>query len=217
MTSGFIKLAIRILDAARRRLATRLGTSDAQPSKERFVSCGKNSSVDGLSCEVRNPNSDEKRLIVGGDSMIFGRFVFETGTGRVVIGDRSFIGGGMFVCVDGIDIGNDVMISWGCTFVDNNSHSTRWSDRVNDNRDWKRGIDEGAIGRYKDWSCVKTAPIVVQDTTWVGFNCIVLKGVTIGEGAIVGAGSVVTKNIPDWVIAGGNPATVLRELSVDGR
>ena len=43
-------------------------------------------------------------------------------------------------------------------------------------------------------------------------NCIILKGVTIGEGAIVGAGSVGTKDVPDWTVAGGNPAKVIKVL-----
>ena len=44
-------------------------------------------------------------------------------------------------------------------------------------------------------------------------NCIILKGVTIGEGAIVGAGSVVTKDVPAWTVVAGNPARVVKKLS----
>ena len=144
-------------------------------------------------------------------------FVFEIDQGIIVIGNNSFVGGGMFVCIEGIEIGDDVMISWGSSFVDNNSHSTRWTERANDNGDWKRGLDEEKIGKYKDWTNVKRKKIIVKNKAWVGFNCIILKGVTIGEGSIVGAGSVVTKDVPDWVIVGGNPATVIRNISEDER
>ncbi len=56
------------------------------------------------------------------------------------------------------------------------------------------------------------APIHIKDKVWIGFNVIILKGVTIGEGAVIAAASVVTKDIPDWSLAGGNPAKVIKEL-----
>ena len=78
-------------------------------------------------------------------------------------------------------------------------------------------MDENKIGAYKDWSNVKEDKVTIKDKAWIGFNSIILKGVTIGEGSIVGAGSVVTKDIPDWSIVGGNPAKVIREISENER
>jgi acetyltransferase-like isoleucine patch superfamily enzyme len=147
---------------------------------------------------------------IGEGSVVSGTFVFETGSGNINIGNNTFIGGGMFVCIEGIDIGNDVMFSWGCTVMDNNAHSLVWEERKNDVRDWKRGLDEGVIGKYKDWTFVKRGKITVKDKAWIGFNCILLKGVTIGEGAVVAAGSVVTKDVPDYAVVAGNPAQVLK-------
>jgi acetyltransferase-like isoleucine patch superfamily enzyme len=138
--------------------------------------------------------------------------VFENENGYIKIGDRTFIGGGNFISVDKIIIGNDVLISWGCTFMDNNAHSTKWSEREHDVRDWKRGIEENKIGHYKNWDYVKSSPIVVKDKVWIGFEVVILKGVTIGEGAIVASRSVVTKDVPDWTIVAGNPAKVIREM-----
>ncbi|MEG0775203.1 sugar O-acetyltransferase [Clostridium sp.] len=60
-------------------------------------------------------------------------------------------------------------------------------------------------------------PIVIKDDVWIGANCTVCGGVTIGEGSIIGAGSVVTKNIPAGVIAVGNPCKVLREITEDDK
>jgi hypothetical protein len=54
--------------------------------------------------------------------MISGNYYFETATGTMKIGGRVFIGGGAFICIDYIEIGSDVMASWGCTVDDNNSH-----------------------------------------------------------------------------------------------
>ncbi|WP_375379490.1 acyltransferase [Hymenobacter volaticus] len=119
----------------------------------------------------------------------------------------------MVICTDRVEIGNDVLLSWGCTILDNNAHSTNWYERKNDVLDWKRGLDENKIGTYKDWSVVKTAPVIIKDKAWIGFNVIILKGVTIGEGAIVGAGSVVTKDVPDFAIVAGNPAKFIKYVS----
>jgi len=59
---------------------------------------------------------------------------------------------------------------------------------------------------------VNTKGIKINDNAWVGMNCIILKGVTIGEGAIVAAGSVVTKDVQAWTLVGGNPARILKEI-----
>lgn len=60
-------------------------------------------------------------------------------------------------------------------------------------------------------------PITIKDDVWIGANCTILGGVTIGEGSIVGAGSIVTKDIPAGVIAVGNPCKVLREITIDDK
>lgn len=185
-------------------------------SLNRYLHVDATTRIEGLNLSVRNPNKD-KYLYIGSDSVVSGNFIFETASGEIRIGNNTFIGGGIFVCIEGIEIGNDVMISWGCTFVDNNSHSLKWSERKNDVKDWKKGLDENKIGFYKDWSKVKRGKIVVKDKAWIGFNCIVMKGVTIGEGAIVAAGSVVTKDVPDWTIVGGNPAKVIKYIPENER
>jgi Acetyltransferase (isoleucine patch superfamily) len=56
------------------------------------------------------------------------------------------------------------------------------------------------------------APIVLEDDVWIGSGSIILKGITIGEGSVVAAGSVVTKDVSPNVIVGGNPARVLKEI-----
>jgi acetyltransferase-like isoleucine patch superfamily enzyme len=56
------------------------------------------------------------------------------------------------------------------------------------------------------------APTVLEDGVWVGAHVTILKGVTIGKSAIIGAGSVVTRDVPDNVVAAGNPCRVLRAL-----
>ncbi len=70
------------------------------------------------------------------------------------------------------------------------------------NIDFVEGANRGAF----------TAPITVEDRVWIGANAVVLQGVTIGEGAVVAAGSVVTKDVAPYTLVGGLPARVIRAL-----
>ncbi|MFV8281346.1 acyltransferase [Christiangramia marina] len=67
------------------------------------------------------------------------------------------------------------------------------------------------LSRYNDFG-YKKAPVVLKKGCVVGMGSIIMPGVTIGFGSIVAAGSVVTKDVPDWTISGGNPAKVLKIL-----
>jgi glycosyltransferase involved in cell wall biosynthesis/acetyltransferase-like isoleucine patch superfamily enzyme/ubiquinone/menaquinone biosynthesis C-methylase UbiE len=170
---------------------------------------GRGSGAVHVSIDVRVAPEQRNYVFVGQDSLISGYFVFERGRGRVTIGDRSSIGHGcMFVVTqdDGIVIGNNVMISWNCTLIDTNAHATDPIVRSNDAYDWLLGIRAGKPGLFKDWSAVRSKPIVIEDQVWVGFGSAIMKGVTIGRGAVVAANSVVTDNIPAYTVHGGNPA-----------
>ncbi len=176
-----------------------------------FIEIGTNTKCDNLKIEIR---SDEikKYMVLGCDSLVSGHYVIETSSGKIHIGDRTFLGGGTFISINSITIGNDVMFSWGCTVIDNDAHSLNWRDRINDVTDWKRGIEQNQIGKFKNWSKVESAPVIIGDKCWIGFNVIVLKGVTIGEGAVVAAGSVVTKNVAPYTLVAGNPARYIKDL-----
>ena len=109
------------------------------------------------------------------------------------------------MAADKVEIGAGVLIAWGCSIVDHNSHSIEWKLRENDTKLWIQGL--------KEWDHVKVAPVKICDHAWIGFNSIILKGVTIGNGAVVAAGSVVTKDVAPYTVVGGNPAKVIRVLS----
>lgn len=144
------------------------------------------------------------RIRIGEDSIIHCSIDFDGPDGQVTIGDRCYLGASHLVCHTGIDIGNDVIMSWGITVVDHNSHSVNWNERKNDVALWMRG--------EKDWTGVKIAPVKIGDKAWIGFGASILKGVQIGEGAVVGAHSVVTKNIPAYAVVAGNPAQIIRQM-----
>lgn len=151
---------------------------------------------------------------IGADSMVACHFIFESNQGSVQVGERTFINGGTrLISRERIEIGSDVTIAWDCTIYDHNSHSLDWRDRADDIRqqtsDYRSG---GNMILNKNWATVKSRPIVIRDKSWIGFGCVILGGVTIGEGAVVGAGSVVREDVPPWTVVCGNPAVVIKNL-----
>ncbi len=147
---------------------------------------------------------------IGAESMVGCNFIFESDRGNIEVGERTYIGGGTnIISRSSVIIGSDVTIAWGVWIYDHDSHSLDWRQR---RKDIQRQNDDYRNGRNfiasKDWDTVKTRPIKICDKAWIGFNAIILKGVTIGEGAVVGAGAVVTHDVPPYTIVAGNPAVV---------
>lgn len=106
---------------------------------------------------------------------------------RVVIGDEVFIGAGVELNIARhISIGNRALIASGCRFIDHN-HGFEKSGPIRP--------------QYGDVGAIE-----IGDDVWLGVNVVVLTGVNIGEGAVVGAGAVVTKNIPSNEVWAGIPA-----------
>ncbi len=115
----------------------------------------------------------------------------------IFVGDNTFVGSGCeFNITERLVIGRDCLIASGTRFVDHD-----------------HGIANGTLMR--DQPEVRT-PIVLGDDVWIGCNCVVLKGVTIGDGAVIAAGSVVTKPVPAGSIVGGVPARLLRMRAGSG-
>ena len=161
-----------------------------------------------------NSNGGVNHIVIGKRSIVGGCFIFESDLGFVKIGEHSYIGCSTFISRTSITVGNNVTIAWGCTIYDHDSHSLDYKERRKDISD---ELDDIRNGRnfiaHKNWDVVNSKPITICNDAWIGMNCIILKGVTIGEGAIVGAGSVVTKDVPAWTVVAGNPAKVVKTLT----
>jgi galactoside O-acetyltransferase len=165
----------------------------------------------GTSIDFRTKRHDIG-ITIGTDSMLGCNFILESEEAAITVGERTFINGGTsLIAAYGITIGNDVMIAWGCTIYDHNSHSLNWEHRYDDMVSIRTSyMRYGNITQNKDWSRVKRSPINIGDKVWIGFNSMILKGVTLGEGAVVAAGSVVTKDVAPWTCVGGNPARYIK-------
>jgi acetyltransferase-like isoleucine patch superfamily enzyme len=146
---------------------------------------------------------------LGEQSIYAGRLSMDREGAEVHIGARTYVGKSHLVVARSIRIGDDVLVSWGVTIIDHQSHSLQSSERADDVVNWLTGI--------KEWTHVTIKPVTIGDKVWIGFNAAILPGVTVGEGAVVGACSVVTKDVPPYTIVAGNPARVVRELDANER
>jgi acetyltransferase-like isoleucine patch superfamily enzyme len=121
--------------------------------------------------------------------------------GRIRIGDNTGCSSTVFSSRSSIVVGNNVKIGGNVRIYDHDFHSVDHLVR----RDAQQDFDQE-----------KSAPVVVGDDVFIGVNSIILKGVTIGDRSIIGAGSVVAiKNIPPDSLVAGNPARIIRSLAVD--
>jgi acetyltransferase-like isoleucine patch superfamily enzyme len=124
-----------------------------------------------------------------GDDVKIGTFVEIQKNARV--GNRCKISSHSFLC-EGVTLEDEVFIGHGVMFI---------NDR------FPRATAGGALQTEADWNCI---PTVVKRGASIGSNATILCGVEIGEGATVGAGSVVTKDVPPGAVVAGNPARVLQ-------
>jgi len=150
---------------------------------------------------------DRNRITVGSKTHVDGELLVHDYGGRIVIGESSYIGMGSRVWSgEEVRIGNHVFVAHNVTITDTNSHQLDAEERA---AHYQRTVVDG---QPFEKGTIRTAPVVIGDHAWINFNVAVLKGVTIGEGAIIGAGSVVTKDVPPYTLCAGNPAHVIRPL-----
>jgi acetyltransferase-like isoleucine patch superfamily enzyme len=157
---------------------------------------------------VSNFQNDKSKIQIGINTHIRGDLIIFGYGGNISIGNDSFVGENSHIWSgDKIEIGNDVLISHNVNIIDTNSHEIDALER-------RQGTLQILYkGHPKDKGTIQTKPIKICNHVWINFNSIVLKGVTIGEGAIIAAGSVVTKDVPPYTLIAGNPAIVIKKLN----
>jgi len=148
----------------------------------------------GEAWPLTNYNFSTLKIDEGAEFIVHGDFSFRTGIFiSVNKGAKLEIGSGRtntdvdITCFQNIRIGNHVFIAKGVIIRDSDSHSVERDDYI------------------------ETQPIVICDHVWIGMRAIIMKGVTIGEGSIIGAGAVVTNDVPPNSMVGGVPARIFRQ------
>ena len=169
--------------------------------KKNNVKIGKNFNVNGRLYIMGNNisigenvkiNSGYKFNPIGGQERMM---IITKDNGKIMIGNKVGISNSTIVSQNEIIIEDNVMIGGNCKIYDTDFHSIKFENRN------KKSDDD-----------VKTRPIRIKKGVFIGAHTIILKGVTIGINSIVGAGSVVTKNIPNGEIWAGNPAKFIKKV-----
>ena len=123
--------------------------------------------------------------------------LFAEGEGAEIrIGDKTRIHGTCIHAFESVIIGKGCLIAGNCQIIDGNGHDLSFpnvEERIN-----SKGT---------------SSPVTIEDYVWIGANSIVLPGVTIGRGSVISANSVVVRDIPPMVVAGGNPAIIIKEYT----
>jgi galactoside O-acetyltransferase len=142
---------------------------------------------------------------IGEDNDLGGLWLIHEPDAEIQMGSRIELTEGCDLdVVESLTLGDDVFIAAQVYIADHDSHHPDWTHRSKDHYARREG--------RKDWSVVPHAPIRIEDKAWIGRRAMVLKGVTIGTGAIVAAGAVVTKSVDPWTVVAGVPAQPISKL-----
>lgn len=161
--------------------------------KARCFQCGKN-----LSLPHGVPFIDGHMRITVGSNVQLDGASFLSGhlleNPQLVIGNRTVVGYKTLISVQqSVRIGDDCMIAEGCMIFDNDGHPLSPYRRL----------------RKEAIRCDEVKPVVIENNVWIGARSIILKGVRIGEGAVVGAQSLVVRDVPAYSIVRGAPAKTI--------
>jgi acetyltransferase-like isoleucine patch superfamily enzyme len=160
---------------------------------------------------IVNNLPDSSAIEIGAYTHVKGELLTFGHGGRITIGEYCYVGEQSHIwSARNILIGSRVLIAHNTNIFDNDTHPLGAHARHQQFRE----IITGGHPKNLDLS---EQPIVIGDDVWVGCMSIILKGVTIGQGAVIGAGSVVNKDVSPYTIVAGNPAQVIREIPFDER
>lgn len=146
-------------------------------------------------------------LRIGRGASVYQGVMFDVGPeGSVDLGDYALLNGGRIFCDARVEIGPHALISWNVVIMD--------SYRLPADPAARRQALADAAGRQDRVvsGIVAPRPVRIGANVWIGFDACVLPGITIGTGAVVGARSVVTEDVPPYMIVAGNPARAVKPV-----
>jgi acetyltransferase-like isoleucine patch superfamily enzyme len=157
---------------------------------------------------VFNLRNDKEKISIGKSTHIKGELLLFGHGGEIAIGNNCFIGQGTRIwSAEHVEIGNNVLISHNCNIIDTDSHELDYIKRAST---FQNMIKYGHANVNND---LISKHIIIEDYAWLSFNVTVLKGVKIGKGAIVAAGSIVTKDVEPFTVVAGNPARYVKSIN----
>lgn len=160
-------------------------------------------SVVYATARIINGLQDRERIVIGDNCHVKGELLLFGHGGRIRLGNYCYIGPNTFIwSAKSILIGDRVLVSHNCNIFDSDTHPIDPEDR---HKQFKEIITTGQPQLVN----LNEKEVVIEDDVLIAANSIILKGVRIGKAAIVGAGSVVTKDVPPYAIVAGNPAKIV--------
>jgi acetyltransferase-like isoleucine patch superfamily enzyme len=127
--------------------------------------------------------------------------------GTVSIGDYCFFTNAVLLCELELRVGNYVIIGWNATIADTDFHPIAPAERIAD------AVACSPMAKGRSRPPIPRLPVIIEDDVWIGPNATILKGVRIGSGSFVEAGSLVTRDVPPRSRVLGNPARVIGEIA----
>jgi len=150
------------------------------------------------------------QIILNNNVKLSGWLIIEK-NGKIRVGEHTSINERTIIrAIKNIEIGSYTLISSDVYIQDNNSHSIYAKDR---RRDILNDKDYGGIGQDEGGRMPICESVNIGNDVWIGRRAMIMKGVVIGDRAIVGAGAVVTHNVPPDVIVAGNPAKIVKYIN----
>ena len=144
---------------------------------------------------------------VGRGTSIYLGTMFDVGPkGKVTFGDYVLMNGARIICDSEVTMGDYCLISWNVVFMD-----TYRVPLAPENRRRELELVPTRSPRVA-MADIPARPIQISSNVWIGFDVCVLPGVSIGEGSVIGARSVVAEDVPPFTVVAGNPARVIRTL-----
>ncbi len=170
------------------------------------VRLGPNTLITGDLSFKRFRSNEPDALVVGANCTMDGVHFALGEQGRVQIGDYCYFTNAVLLCELEIRIGNYVVIGWNATIADSDFHPLTPAERIAD------AIACSPLGQGRPRPEIPKRPVTIEDDVWIGPNATILKGVRIGTGAFIEAGSLVTRDVPAHARIMGNPAQVIGEV-----
>lgn len=144
---------------------------------------------------------------IGRGTSTYGGTMFDIGpSGTLTLGRFCMTNGARFVCDQEITIGDYCLLGWNTVIMDTRRAPSDPATR-------RAALERPSPTPRRRWVAeVEAQPVRIGDAVWIPFDCVIMPGVTIGDGVIIGARSVVVHDIEPWVVAAGNPARIIRAL-----
>jgi acetyltransferase-like isoleucine patch superfamily enzyme len=170
------------------------------------VRVGANSVVTGDYAFKRFFSQHNPGLIIGDHCTMDGVHFALGKEGRAEIGDYCYFTNAVLLCELELRIGNYVVIGWNATIADTDFHPIGPAERIAD------AIAVSPLGKGRERPPIQKSAVIIEDGVWIGPNATILKGVRIGAGAFIEAGSLVTRDVPPRARILGNPAQIIGEV-----